>query len=161
MDNDTDFITDTGWTPEWPVLYCDDCGAKTFDYDNVIVPAMPVDIRNARRGQEAVLCNTCADRILGDGSWNSWEAGMTALAANAMTALAKRAATPVPDPRVRMTCAACGFMAEGSFGSEGIVRFLDEHDAGQVTVVRYLPKHKRPHNVAARLARQRVRVSDR
>lgn len=148
-ENATDFITDTGWKPEWPVLYCDECGTATYDFDNVIVPVLPVNVRNRKRGDEAILCNECADTVLGDGSWNSWEAGLTA--AQPTPVLAK----PVAIPRVRLLCDGCGFHAEGAFDLDAVGRFLNEHDhenGGRIEAVAYPPVRLRRMSAGARAA---------
>ena len=138
-ENSTDFITDTGWQPEWPVLYCDECGTATYDYDNVIVPALPVAVRNARKGEEAILCNECADTVLGDGSWNSWEAGLNAAADRATFV------KPVAIPRTRLVCDECGFHAEACFDMDAVGRFLNEHatHVASVEPVHYIPVAER------------------
>jgi hypothetical protein len=146
-ENDTAFITDTGWKPEWPVLYCDECGTATYDYDNVIVPALPVAVSNARKGEEAILCNGCADQILGNGSWNSWEAGLTATPV-ATPLLAK----PVAIPRTRLVCDECGFYAEACFDVDAVGRFLNEHarHVASVEPVHYAPVIERRKNAGIR-----------
>lgn len=115
------------------ILRCDDCGREGGMLDNIYIPALPCDVEFARRGDPGCLCDECAERILSPFAESRWPEPEVQYA----TAYEARCHAPLPDLRYRLTCSACGYFAEGSFGPEGAVRFLGEHDAGTVEKVTY------------------------
>lgn len=128
----TPYVSDTGWSPEWPELYCDDCGANAPLDDSVIIPSMPIDVQDARKGTEGVLCYDCADRLLGNQGWNGWEDFQ-----ETPDAYAARIAEKVPSPYVLMSCEDCGMRTQGTYEAAAIARHLAEHLKGKVEVVRF------------------------